>query len=493
MKYLFLSIMLTVSAAAQATDITTTAAGTLQAALGADPSTVTTLTVTGPVNASDLHFIASLTALSTLDLSKARIEEEINSRLATNRSDYKADHLPAYILAGGKFSTVILPATLTEIGDGALMSTAITSISIPASVKKIGRGALADCRSLTQLTIPATVTSAGSHLCDGSTALSEVAFDAAEVPAYAFRGCTSLSRVEGSPSVIGDYAFAGCTELGSFSFPAGLTSTGTGAFYNSGLNAADMGGCRNLSSLGDYTFAHCGKLVSVRLPEGLKTIGEGAFFADDALKALNIPSTVTSLDDFSLKGTGALDSSTGLLSDGVATIGRYAMAGMESLSNVTVPEALTSIDDHAMAGMQSLKSIDARRATEVPATGTGVWDGIDQSKVTLFVNPSMENSFLAAEQWNEFVITTAGIEQIEADAPASQASVSLSISGTDLLVSSDAAIDATSVYDINGRRLAAAAGDGATSLTIPLSGITPQVLIVTVDSGHRKATFKIAK
>lgn len=495
MKHLFLHLILILTAvAARATDISTGSAGQLATLLGSAES-ATTLSVSGPVNASDLHFIASLPNLSALDLSRAKIVEEDNARLATNTRTYQADHLPPYILAGAKFSAIKLPDGLVEIGDGALMSTPITSISIPASVKRIGNGALADCRSLATLTIPATVTTLGTHLCDGASSLKTVTFNAPEVPAYAFRGCRSLNVFEGTPVTIGDYAFAGCSELKSFPFSAGLTATGAGAFYNSGLNAADMSSCRNLDSLGDYTFAHCASLVSVRLPEGMRIIGEGAFFADDNLKALIIPSTVNTLDDFSLKGTASLDSSSGLLSDGVITIGRYAMAGMESLKSVMIPGGLASIDDYGMAGMTSLESIDARRPREVPETGTGVWNGIDQSKVTLSVDPSMENSFLAAEQWNEFSIVTSGIESVETDmADGSTPSVNLSISGTYLTVSSETPIESASVYDINGRRIASADGDGLTTISIPLSGITPQVLIVqVVVSRGCTYTFKIAK
>lgn len=492
MKHLFLAILLTASVAARATDVTTTAAGTLQGALGAEPQAVTTLTVAGPVNASDLHFIASLPAITTLDLSKAVIEEETNGRLATNHTTYKAGHLPAYILAGGRFTSIILPENLVEIGDGALMSTAITSLTIPATVTRIGRGALADCRNLAYLTIPATVTAVGSHVCDGDTGLKYVTCNSSVVPAYAFRGCTAMTSFEGTPAALGDYALAGCTALKSYPFDARLASIGTGAFYNSGLTKADLVTCRNLDRLGDYAFAHCPELASVRLPEGLKTIGEGAFFADEALAALNIPSTVTTLDDFSLKGTRSLDSSTGLLGDGVATIGRYGMAGMESLTNVTIPESLTSLDDYAMAGMESLATVDAVRSREVPETGENVWDGIDQSRVTLLVEPSMENQFLAAAQWNEFNITTAGIDAIEADAPGHAPGVTLSIDGTDLVATSSATIDSAAVYDLAGRCLVSVRGS-ATSLTIPLAEVTPQVLIVTVATAGRNVTFKIAK
>lgn len=498
MKHLFLAILLiTLGATARATDIITSAAGSVEAALGSGAASVTSLAITGPVNAADLHFIASLPALTTLDLSKARIEEHRNSRLATNHSDYKADQLPPYILAGAGFSTIVLPAGLTEIADGALMSTSITTLSIPASVKRIGNGALADCRKLTQLTIPATVTETGTHLCDGATSLARVSIGTDAVAAYAFRGCTALTSVEGSPTTIGDYAFAGCTSLKSYPFGPSLTHLGTGAFYGSGLTAA-LGSCRNLKSIGDYAFAHCTALASVNLPEGVTDVGEGAFFDDNALTSLSIPSSVTTLGDFSLKGTSKLDSSEGLLSDGVTTVGRYAMAGMESLTNVRIPAGLTALDDYAMVGMTALESIDARRPREVPETGADVWRGIDQSKVTLYVDPSMENSFLAADQWSEFAIVTSGMAQDVIADGVDTPDVRLAIAGSTLEITSSVPVVSAAVYDTAGHLLVAASPQAsACELSLPLDRIAPQVLLVNVSvaasSGASTITFKIAK
>ena len=58
MKNLFLPLIaLLTSLAAAATDITTGNAGQLATMLGNNAATTTSLSVSGPVNASDLHFI----------------------------------------------------------------------------------------------------------------------------------------------------------------------------------------------------------------------------------------------------------------------------------------------------------------------------------------------------------------------------------------------------------------------------------------------------
>ncbi len=498
MKYLFLLLSLGVSAlTATALDVTTSAAGEVEALLG-DNTATTTLAITGPVNATDLHFISGLKDLSTLDLSKATIVAETNGRLATNVSQYKADALPPYILAGSSFSTIYLPAGLTEIEAGALMSTPIKAITIPASVKSIGTGAFADCKELTRLVIPATVTTTGSHLCDGATALTRVTYQATSIPAYAFRGCTALTEVEGTPTSIGDYAFAGCTSLSDFSFAPATTAIGTGAFYNSGLTAAALDGCTRLASIGDYAFAKCGDLTAVSLPTSLGSMGQGAFFDDKALRSLSLPDGMKALPDFALKGTESLNSGT-LLNEGLESIGRFAMAGMTSMSALNLPSTLETIDGNAMENMTGLNHINARALDHVPALGEEVWAGVDQPAVMLYVNDATEDAFLAAPQWNEFVISTSGINPgptTDVDNP--EVSLTFSLNTDALEIRSSAPVKQALIYDTAGHILIRSTPDTTpTMLALPLDGITPQVLIVTVTTSHAGgdsvSTFKIAR
>lgn len=87
---------------------------------------------------------------------------------------------------------VVLPPTITEIGDYAFKDSGLQEISIPDSVVKIGKGAFMNCQSLTHVDLPTKIT---------------------QIREQTFFGCTSLvgpidipSSVEG----IGEQAFMDC-------------------------------------------------------------------------------------------------------------------------------------------------------------------------------------------------------------------------------------------------------------------------------------------
>jgi uncharacterized repeat protein (TIGR02543 family) len=98
-------------------------------------------------------------------------------------------------------------------GNGAFLSTSITSITIPASVTSIGGYAFMSCTNLTTVTIPANsnLTSIGD---------------------YAFVSCTSLTSITIPNSVtsIGDQAFDSCTGLTSITIPATVIQVGSNVF-----------------------------------------------------------------------------------------------------------------------------------------------------------------------------------------------------------------------------------------------------------------------
>ena len=89
----------------------------------------------------------------------------------------------------------------------------LSNIVIPASVTSIGDSAFCGCRSLSSIVIPASVTSIGDN---------------------AFCGCHSLSKIVIPASVtsIGDGAFSDCRSLSNIAIPASVTSIGDKSFYN---------------------------------------------------------------------------------------------------------------------------------------------------------------------------------------------------------------------------------------------------------------------
>jgi len=107
---------------------------------------------------------------------------------------------------------VVIPATVTSIGMGAFSGcSSLARITIPDSVTAIENGAFTGCSSLASITIPDSVTTIGK---------------------YAFYGCISLASITlgNSITTIGVNAFKGCDKLKKVTIPDSVTSIGDDAF-----------------------------------------------------------------------------------------------------------------------------------------------------------------------------------------------------------------------------------------------------------------------
>ena len=99
----------------------------------------------------------------------------------------------------------------------------------------IGSSAFQNCRNITSITIPESVTSIGDN---------------------AFSGCESLTYInipEGMTS-IGNYVFYECFSLSSINIPQGVTSIGNYAFDSCNLTSINIS--ENMTSIGDGAFGY---------------------------------------------------------------------------------------------------------------------------------------------------------------------------------------------------------------------------------------------
>lgn len=106
---------------------------------------------------------------------------------------------------------------------------------IPAGVKGIARYAFA-YGSIESIRIPESVTDIGSCAFEGCTLLTQVVFEGnglTKIWEYAFRRCSSLTELTlpASVSEIGSDAFYGCTGIARLELPAGVSHVGTYAFF----------------------------------------------------------------------------------------------------------------------------------------------------------------------------------------------------------------------------------------------------------------------
>ena len=140
--------------AAQAVTVNVATPGTLSTLVG---KSETQLTVTGKINALDFDYIRELSALRSLDLSGASVEAYKGDATATSALEYPANVLPDCALLGVPATTLVLPAGIVKIDQGAVGNSAATSIVIPSTVTEIDARAFSSMPALKQVTVPASV------------------------------------------------------------------------------------------------------------------------------------------------------------------------------------------------------------------------------------------------------------------------------------------------------------------------------------------------
>ena len=115
-------------------------------------------------------------------------------------------------LNGELVTDLVIPNSVTSIGDYAFCRTGLTSVTIPNSVTSIGKGAFFLCDGLTSVTIPNSVTSIGSEAfayCSGLTSVT-IPNSVTSIGKSAFESCYSLTSVTieaETPPTLGEDAF----------------------------------------------------------------------------------------------------------------------------------------------------------------------------------------------------------------------------------------------------------------------------------------------
>ena len=491
-KLSLVSLMASISLCASAITVTSTP-GNLGSVVGENIGE-TSLVVSGEMNAADFEFVAEkMTSLISLDLSGVSIVAYSGSPVLLGKTDYVANSIPAYALAGTKIESIMLPGSLTTIEEGAFSSSKIKSITIPSSVTTIGVGAFSNCDDLTSVTIPSTVSSLGSHAFVDCDKLATVELGVSTISASAFARCMSLNSVTALNLIeIGENAFSGCGALEEFAFASGLKTIGNSAFQASGLKTIDFSASESLDSIGAWAFAQCKSLTSAVMNDKTSKIGEGAFFDDASLVTFNMPLACTTAPNYIFKGNTSIDT-TNVLNHNITSIGDYALMDWKHVTTFTLPSSLAYIGCNAFEGWTSLSQLNAEGiVNEVPALGENVWNEVEQVNVTLNVTKDLANDFRAADQWKEFTINeVSSVEDILAEETTNR--VRAYFVGYDLIVKADSEIAEVSIYDSSARQYAVETANGD-EVVINTSDWDCHLYIVKVILADGSvATIKIAR
>lgn len=235
-----------------------------------------------------------------------------------------------------------LTAPLNNLFDMGTSGGALTTVTLDAqgAGSTLGQKAFYNCKLLTSVTLPASLTAIPNYCFYYCEALPSVAIPASvtSIGTYAFDHCIALGSLDLSAtqvSTIGNYAFQNCSALASVSLPAGITSLGNNAFYNcTSLGSMNLSQAQ-IASIPNSAFSNCTSLTSVQLPATISSIGQSAFYSCGLTTlecTTNQPLTIGSSAFYSCKSLTDVSLTAGV----GMTFESSAFGNCTSLQNVTL-------------------------------------------------------------------------------------------------------------------------------------------------------------
>ncbi len=277
----------------------------------------------------------------------------------------------------GATVTIDLPASLTDLAEGAFAQSASSLVALnvdaanPAYASQDGVVYTKDGSAL--LAVPAGHTTADKAFLVPATVT--------RIGTWAFAGVSGLERVDMGDNVreLGEGAFASCGAT-SVTLSAALEELPDQAFMRADITSIDVPA--SVKKIGERAFYGCGNLTSATLREGLQTISAEAFASAGELKALALPASLTGLDataftyaeqlgEITVAPGGTYSFADGMLfsdagtrlvlvfpsavrdgnvavPDGVTTIGSLAFGYVAGTCTVRVPDSVTTIEEKGL-------------------------------------------------------------------------------------------------------------------------------------------------
>ena len=246
--------------------------------------------------------------------------------------------------------TIVIPDTVTSIGNAAFQYTGLKEIVIPDTVTSTGNHILADCPNLEKITWTAGVSKIPEYTFAGSTKVKEVKIPDNVTTFYkgAFRDCDSLETIALPESLtqISAEAFYSCNSLREITIPDAVTTIESYAFYDcDALTTAALG--KSVQNIGKAAFYDCDALTTVTMGNNVASMGASVFEHCDVLKNVTLSRNLTSIPEATFKQCNLLEEI--VIPYYVTSIGNNAFNSSPKLAKVTMPRGLSSIGTGAFS------------------------------------------------------------------------------------------------------------------------------------------------
>ena len=190
---------------------------------------------------------------------------------------------------------LILPNTLTTIGEEMFYHSALKTIVIPESVETIERAAFCGCENLSSFEIPARVKTIEEEVFCYCRSLTSI-----EIPAnvktigdgaFSMSALTSI-KIPTNVETIGNEAFSDCESLTSIEILANVKTIGNNVFsLCKSLKTVDMSACTQVETIGQYAFYKDSELRLFKIGTGTPpTCWTDAFKGINPYSVLKVPS-----------------------------------------------------------------------------------------------------------------------------------------------------------------------------------------------------------
>ena len=317
----------------------------------------------------------------------------------------------------------------------------VTSLSIPATVGYIGSSAFEDCTGLTSLSLNEGLLSIGGSAFEGCSGLQTLSIPSTvnSISINAFKNCKGITDVycygETVPDTHSD-AFDGTpTETSTLYVPAKAVEAYKASWpWSDFMNIVVIG-----STPADYpTSGSCGESVNYSYDKASQTLtisGKGAIYDydngfnkapwssyADEIQKIEVESGITSIGYFAFYycssitslsipatvgyiGSSAFEDCTSLtslsLNDGLLYIGGSAFEGCTGLKTLTIPSTVNSISINAFKNCKGITDVYCYAGT-VPDTHSDAFDGTPTEKSTLYVPANSVGAYRTSWPWSDF-------------------------------------------------------------------------------------------
>ncbi len=270
-------------------------------------------------------------------------------------------------------TSLIIPPTLTTIGNGSFQSSKIKNVVLPNTITQVGNSSFSST-PLKSIKFSSSMTELPNGVCGYCSELIDV-------------------KIPNSITKIGERAFFGTALLSHIELPESITEIGNSAFSNSGLVSFDIPSA--IDSIPAF-LSDCDYLENIVIPEGVTYIGPNFLKNCISLKKISLPEGITHIPSYFAYGCKKLEEVN--IPQSVTTI-EDAFVQCSSLKNITIyHNMLKFLGSYSFMLCESLEEVHIK--TAIPPTGSAFNQTGNHCK--LYVPTGSKATYEVAPYWCTF-------------------------------------------------------------------------------------------